>query len=137
LTNTFYGAAFQMSGSAHAGNNILIAGAASGGGKVVNDMWGDAAQMGTAKGGHDTFVFNDNNVTGQTVGTNNTIEDFNQTQHDIIALFGIAGVTGFCSLTFDTTIDPGSTVIHAGNDQITLQNFTGKLTSHDFNFAKT
>jgi len=125
-----------MSGNAKGGNNVLIAGDADASASVRNDMWGDAQTMlGTAIGGKDTFEFVDNIVQGGTVGTKNYIEDFSQHQHDSILFSGVAGVTGFSNLSFDTTTTPGSTIIHAGADQVTLVHFTGALTSADFKFA--
>jgi hypothetical protein len=58
--------------------------------------------------------------------------DFSQTQHDLIVFDGVLGVTSFTDLNFDTTSDPGSTIIHAGADQVTLVGFTGMLTAEDF-----
>ena len=74
---------------------------------------------------------------GQTVGTDNTIEDFSQSQHDVIEFIGVAGVHSFADIApyIDQTSVPGSTIIHAGADQVTLANFTGTLTAHDFLFA--
>jgi hypothetical protein len=136
LLNRLRGDAFQMSDSAHGGNDSLIAGTASAGSTVTNLLWGDAVNMlGAASGGQDTFIFKDNVAVGQTVGINNFVEDFSQSQHDLIEFSSVAGVTSFASLTFDTTIQPGSTIIHAGADQVTLLGFTGTLTAHDFLFA--
>lgn len=122
-----------MFDTARGGNDILIAGTAIAGSTVTNLMWGDAAVMsGSAIAGQDTFVFKDNLAAGQTVGIFNFVEDFSQTQHDVIEFSGVAGVTSFANLSFDTTTDPGSTIIHAGADQVTLVGFTGTLTAHDF-----
>jgi hypothetical protein len=63
------------------------------------------------------------------------VEDFSQTQHDVIEFSDVAGVTSFANLSFDTTTVPGSTIIHAGADQVTLVGFTGTLTAHDFLIA--
>jgi hypothetical protein len=125
-----------MSDSTRGGNDTLIAGTQSGTGTVVNYMWGDAATMAaTAKGGQDTFVFKDNIAAGQTVGTQNFVEDFSQTQQDHIEFSGVAGVRKFADLSFDTTTNPGSTIIHAGADEVTLVGFTGALTAKDFLFV--
>ena len=48
---------------------------------------------------------------------------------------GVVGATTFHDLIFDTTTTPGSTVIHAGADAVTLVGFTGTLTEHDFLFG--
>ena len=124
-----------MLGSAHAGDNTLIAGTATAGSIVINDMWGNAQTIfdSTVTLGQNTFIFKD--TATQTVGTQNSIHDFIQTQHDLIEFAGVAGVTGFGNLTFDTTTTPGSTIIHAGADVVTLVGFTGTLTAHDFVFA--
>jgi hypothetical protein len=115
----------------------LIAGTApSFFGSVFNDMWGDGPLFGNATGGQSTFIFKDDVVAGgRTVGTHNTIEDFSQSQHDVIEFSGVAGVASFANLTFDTTTTPGSTIIHAGADAVTLVGFTGTLTANDFLFA--
>jgi hypothetical protein len=72
----------------------------------------------------------------QTVGTNNSIHDFNQSQRDkVINVFD--GATQITSIN-QLQIDPpsgGNTAIHAGLDAVTLVGFTGKLTAHDFQFA--
>ena len=147
VDNVLVGAADRMFGSAHAGNNTLIAGTATAGSIVQNDMWGNAGFIdnifingsnnipgsSNVTLGQDTFIFKD--TATQTVGTQNSIHDFIQTQHDLIEFAGVAGVTGFGNLTFDTTTTPGSTIIHAGADVVTLVGFTGTLTAHDFVFA--
>jgi len=134
VSNVMYGDAQTMSGSAKGGNDILTAGTASAGGTVHNDMWGDGGDLliGSAQGGADQVVFKDNGP--MTVGTNNLIEDFSQSQHDTIEFSQVAGVTGFTDLTFNIDIS-GNTIIHAGTDSVTLIGFTGTLTAHDFLFA--
>jgi hypothetical protein len=98
-----------MSDSVKGGNDTLRT--ASAGSTVSNTMWGDGQFMsGTASGGQDTFVFKD--IATQTVGTQNFVEDFSQSQHDQIQFNGVAGVTSFASLGFDTTTNPGSTIIN-------------------------
>src|SRR5262249_39948749 len=104
---------------------------------VINDMWGAGQLSGSATAGHDTFVFRDNVAAGQTVGTQNIIEDFHQSQ-DVIKFAGVFdGATHITSFN-QLHIDPpsgGNTVIHAGADAVTLVGFTGTLTAHDFVFA--
>ena len=112
VSNALYGDAYSMSYTTKGGNDVLIAGTASAGSTVNNQMYGDGGMTGLATGGADTFVFKDNGV--MTVGTNNQIYDFSQSQHDHIQFSGIAGVYGFGNLTFDTKTIPGSTIIHAG-----------------------
>lgn len=106
---------------------------------VQNRMYGDAVEMsGLAKGGADTFVFHDFITQGillMTVGTDNLIFDFNQSQHDKIEFIGVANATTFGDLKFDTMTTPGSTIINAGADAVTLVGFTGTLTAHDFLFG--
>jgi hypothetical protein len=58
------------------------------------------------------------------------VEDFSQSQHDLIEFNGVAGVTSFANLSFDTV--SGSITIHAGADQVVLVGFTGTPTAHDF-----
>ena len=70
-----------------------------------------------------------------TVGTNNTIFDFSQSQHDKIEFIGVAGVTTFGNLSFDTVTSPGDTIILAGADAVKLEDFTGTLTAQDFMFG--
>ncbi len=111
VSNVMYGDAGILSDSAKGANDILTAGTASAGGTVHNDMWGDGPLSGSAQGGADQFVFKDNGP--MTVGTNNLIEDFSQSQHDTIEFSQVAGVTDFNNLTFDTVTIPGSTIIHA------------------------
>jgi hypothetical protein len=136
VENDLFGDAVFMLDHARGGNDTLVAGTASANSTVMNFMWGDAFQIpGAASGGQDTFVFHDNVATAQTVGINNFVEDFSQNQHDLIELRSVAGVTSFANLSFDTTTDPGSTIIHAGADQIELVGFTGTLTAHDFLIA--
>lgn len=108
-------------------------------------MWGNARQLvgPNLTFGHDTFVFKD--TATQTVGTQNFIEDFSQTNHDVIVFSGIAGVHSFADLTItQAPVTPPSsfpptpivsTVIHAGADVVNLVGFTGTLTAHDFSFA--
>jgi hypothetical protein len=147
VDNVLVGAADRMFGSAHAGNNTLIAGTATAGSLVQNEMWGNAGSIdnipingsndipgsSNVTLGHDTFIFKD--TATQTVGTQNSIHDFLQSQHDLIEFAGVAGVTGFGNLTFDKTTTPGSTIIDAGADHVTLVGFTGTLTANDFVFA--
>lgn len=68
-----------------------------------------------------------------TVGINNEIEDFSQSQNDKIQFSGVEDVQSFHDLTI-TRIGTG-TIITAGADQVTLDNFTGTLTAHDFLFV--
>src|SRR5262249_26354947 len=138
VENDLQGAAVSMSDSAHAGNNTLIAGTAAAGSTVINEMWGNAAHIdgipingsndipGSSKVtlGQDTFIFKD--TATQTVGTQNFIHDFIQSQHDVIEFSGVAGVHSFADLKIT-----GGT-IQAGADQVTLVGFTGTLTAHDF-----
>ncbi len=102
-----------MSGSAHGGSDILIAGTQTAGSTVFNNMWGDAQSMAaTAIGGNDRFVFKDNVKMGQTVGTNNTIGDFNNTaQHDQIEFSHVRGVNSFTDLVI--TQSGANTVVTA------------------------
>ena len=69
-----------------------------------------------------------------TVGIGNEIRDFSQSQHDRIQFSGVAGVSGFGDLTFDTVTVPDSTLIHAGADEALLRGFTGTLTADHFFF---
>ena len=87
--------------------------------------------------GQDTFIFKDNVAKGQTVGTQNFIFDFSQSQHDVIEFSGVAGVNSFADIAkhIDQTTVPGNTIINAGTDTVTLVGFTGTLTAHDFVFA--
>jgi hypothetical protein len=136
IENDLFGDAVIMSGCARGGNDTLVAGTANAGSTVNNFMWGDAAIMSaTATGGQDAFVFRDNILTHQTVGTFNFVEDFSQSQHDLIEFSHVAGVKSFADLSFDTATAPGSTIIHAGADEVTLVGFTGTLTAHDFLIA--
>src|SRR5262249_47801596 len=105
-------------------NDTLVAGTATTGGAVSNDM--------TGNGGQDTFVFKD--TATQTVGTNNTIEDFSQAQHDKIEFDGVADVSSINDLVGKITSDGTNTFIQAGADEVTLANFTGTLTAQDFLF---
>jgi hypothetical protein len=135
VVNFLFGDAGTMVDKAKGGNDVLIAGTANGG-LVTNNMWGDAETMsGAAKGGADTFVFQDDGAA--TVGTENTIHDFSQSQHDIIQFIGVAGVSGFDDIADQISYDTsaGTATIHAGADVVTLENFTGTLTAHDFFFA--
>jgi hypothetical protein len=74
---------------------------------------------------------------GQTVGTQNKIEDFSQSQHDVIEFVGVFDgakhVHSFNQL--DINQIGGDTVIRAGADAVTLVGFTGTLTADDFAFA--
>ena len=85
---------------------------------------------GLAKGGADLFVFHDSG--SMTVGTNNTIIDFSQSQHDKIEFIGVAKVTTFGNHIFDTVTSPGDTINLAGADAVKLKDFTGTLTAQDF-----
>src|SRR5262249_23233122 len=141
VINKLIGDAENMSGSAQGGNDTLVAGTASPhSAGVINDMWGDGKLSEGATGGHDTFILKDDVAAGQTVGTQNKIEDFSQSQHDVIEFVGV-----FDGATHITSIDQlhidypppsgGDTVIHAGEDVVTLVGFTGTLTAQDFVFA--
>ena len=127
-----YGDAAILSDSARGGDDILTAGTASAGAIVHNVMWGDGVGS-ASQGGADQFVFRDNGP--MTVGTNNRIEDFSQSQHDTIEFSQVAGVTQFRDLVFDTETTPGSTIIRAEDDRVTLVGVTGTLTAHDFLFT--
>ena len=131
VTNILFGDAEFMSGSAKGGDDTLFAGTAAPGGTVINDMWGDGQLSGGAQGGKDLFVFNDNG--SMTVGTNNTIEDFSQSQHDQIKFVDVADVHSFNDLVIAQS--GTDTVITAGADQVTLHNFTNSLTANDFLFV--
>jgi hypothetical protein len=132
--NTMFGDFFmELSGTNFGGNDVLIAGTARNGGAVSNEMWGDLFGA-FSRGGSDTFVFKDS---GQaTVGTDNMIGDFRQTDHDVIELDHIKGVRCFSdlSITYDD-LNGGEAVIHAGSAVITLHNFTGTLHASDFLFG--
>src|SRR5262249_55827937 len=110
------------------------------GSTVSNAMWGDAREV--LQGvivtfGHDTFVFQDNVAAGLTVGTQNTIGDFQQGL-DVIKFIGVAGVSSYNDLVL---ADDGSgyTLIIAGGDHVdvTNVNFIGPntLTAADFLFG--
>ncbi|MGO4283227.1 hypothetical protein AB4Y99_03205, partial [Bosea sp. TAB14] len=131
VTNSLFGDAATLSGFARGGNDTLIAGTAASGSAVSNDMWGDGQLSDHARGGADLFLFKDSG--SMTVGTNNTIEDFSQAQHDKIGFNGVAGVHSFADLTIAQS--GSDTVITAGADQVTLHNFTHMLTHSDFLFA--
>jgi hypothetical protein len=137
--NNLVGDAGKMFDTTKGGDDVLIAGTASMGGTVINDMWGDARDTfsETAKGGADTFMFIDDGNSGATVGTQNTIHDFSQSQHDKIAFIGVAGVSGFDDPDFQISYDPlaRTATIQAGGDIVLLENFVGTLTAHDFDFA--
>jgi hypothetical protein len=68
-----------------------------------------------------------------TVGTQNTVEDFSQSQQDKIEFSGVAGVQSFADLII--TQVGTSTVLTAGEDQVTLHNFTNSLTANDVLFV--
>ena len=68
-----------------------------------------------------------------TVGTQNFIEDFSQSQHDQIKFIDVVGAESFNDLVI--TQSGTDTVITAGADQVTLHNFLGSLTEKDFLFA--
>ena len=131
LDNFLYGDAISLSGWSKGGKDILYAGTAAAGGTVNNVMWGDGLLSGRAEGGKDQFVFKDDGL--MTVGTQNTIEDFSQRQHDQIKFIDVAGVQSFNDLVI--TQSGTDTVITAGADQVTLHNFMGSLTERDFLFA--
>ena len=131
VSNLLYGDAESMSGSAKGGNDTLIAGTAAAGSAVSNDMWGDGQLSDGAHGGKDQFVFRD--FGPMTVGTQNTVEDFSQSQHDKIEFSGVAGVQSFADLII-SQVDT-ATIITAGADQVTLNNFTNPLTANDFLFV--
>jgi hypothetical protein len=131
LDNFLYGDALTLSGSSTGGRDILHAGTAAAGGTVSNEMWGDGLLSGRAEGGKDQFVFKDDGL--MTVGTQNTIEDFSQRQHDQIKFIDVAGVQSFNDLVI--TQSGTDTVVNAGQDQVTLHNFMGSLTEKDFLFA--
>ena len=113
------------------GDDTLIAGTAAPGSTVSNDMWGDGQLSDRAQGGKDLFVFKD--VGSMTVGTQNTVEDFSQSQQDKIEFSGVAGVQSFADLII-SQVDT-ATIITAGADQVTLHNFTNPLTANDFLFV--
>jgi hypothetical protein len=131
LSNLLVGDARQLSGSSEGGNDILIAGTAAPGCTITNDMWGDGQLSDTAQGGKDQFVFRD--AGSMTVGTQNTIEDFSQSQHDQIKFVDVADVHSFNDLVIAQSAT--DTVITAGADQVTLHNFTNSLTANDFLFV--
>ena len=134
VLNLYAGDGDEMSDQANGGNDVLIAGTALFDGGVTNSMVGDGTfASGHPKGGADAFVFHDNG--SMTVGTDNLIFDFSQSQHDKIQFIGVAGVAVFADLTFDTTTEPGTTIIHAGADAVKLVGFTDTLTEHDFLFG--
>jgi hypothetical protein len=128
LNNFLYGDALSLSGSSKGGQDILYAGTAAAGGTVSNEMWGDGLLLSGAEGDKDQFVFKDDGL--MTVGTQNTIEDFSQSQHDQIKFIDVAGVQSFNDLVI--TQSGTDTVITAGEDQVTLHNFWGSLTEKDF-----
>ena len=97
VSNFLCGDALQMSGSAKGGNDILYAGSAAPGCTVINDMWGDGQLSDFAQGGKDQFIFKDDG--SMTVGTQNTIHDFSQSQADKIVFSGLEGVQSFDDLT--------------------------------------
>lgn len=131
VSNFLCGDALQMSGAATGGNDILYAGNAAPGCTVINDMWGDGQLSDFAEGGQDLFIFKDDGP--MTVGTQNTIHDFSQDQGDSIMFSGVEGVQSFNDLTIAQS--GTSTIITAGVDQVTLENFTNVLTADDFLFA--
>jgi len=131
VSNILFGDARVMSGSAQGGDDTLQAGTAVAGGTVSNEMWGDGQLSDSAQGGTDLFVFKDDG--SMTVGTQNTIEDFSQSQQDQIAFSGVAGVQSFADLII--TQSGADTIITAGADQVTLHNFTNSLTTNDFLFV--
>ncbi|MER8518727.1 hypothetical protein NKH56_04825 [Mesorhizobium sp. M1076] len=131
VRNFLCGDALQMSGSALGGNDTLYAGSAAPGCTVINDMWGDGQLSELAQGGRDQFIFKDDG--SMTVGTQNTIYDFSQTQGDTIVFSGVEGVQSFDDLTIAQS--GTDTIITAGVDQVTLANFTSSLTTSDFLFV--
>jgi hypothetical protein len=73
---------------------------------------------------------------GDSVGTQNFIYDFNQSQLDKIEFSGVTGVTSFTNLDIQQSVS--NTVITAGADQVTLVNYDDTahpLTASDFLFA--
>jgi hypothetical protein len=131
VSNTLFGDAESLSDSAKGGDDTLFAGTAAPGCTISNDMWGDGQLSGCARGGTDVFVFKD--VGSMTVGTNNTIEDFSQSQQDKIEFSGVAGVQSFADLIITQT--GTDTVINAGADQVSLHNLANLLTANDFLFV--
>ncbi|WP_164897445.1 hypothetical protein [Mesorhizobium sp. M6A.T.Cr.TU.017.01.1.1] len=132
VLNGLFGDAFVFVDSAKGGNDTLYAGTAAPGSLVSNLMWGDGEfDSAQAQGGRDRFVFKDDGP--MTVGISNRIEDFSQSQKDKIVFSGVEDVQSFNDLTI-TRIGTG-TIITAGADQVTLDNFTNTLTEHDFVFV--
>jgi len=133
VTNYLYGDAYIKQVNASGGYNTLIAGTGINGNNVINKMWGDANTVTgtTTTGGHDIFIFQDNGTAR--VGTQNYINDFSQAISDHIEFSHVAGVTGFSNLVI--TQSSGNTIIHAGNDAVTLVGFAGTLNASDFIFV--
>jgi hypothetical protein len=131
VNNFLYGDAPSSFGASKGGNDILIAGTAAPGSTVTNDMWGDGPLAGDAQGGQDQFVFKD--AASMTVGTQNAIADFSQSQHDQIKFVDVAGVQSFNDLII--TQSGTDTIVSAGADQVILNNFTNSLTADDFLFV--
>ena len=129
--NFLYGDALSLSGASEGGNDTLYAGTAAPASTVINDLWGDGQLSSWAQGGKDQFVFKDDGL--MTVGTQNTIEDFSQRQHDHIKFVDVTGVQSFNDLVISHV--GTDTLITAGEDQVTLHNFMGSLTERDFLFA--
>jgi hypothetical protein len=93
-------------------------------------MTGDDSSANPGKGGADHFVFHD--FGPATVGTNNNIYDFHPGDKDRIEFIDVDGVNTFADLIFDTTTNPGNTIVHAGSDMVTLVGFTDSLSAKDF-----
>jgi hypothetical protein len=116
--NAIYGdAGMAITDSARGGGDILAGGDNTSTLSFSNDLFGDANTIsGEGEGGDDTLT-GGNNRGGFSLFNN------------------LYRVNGFGDLSFDTTAQPGSTIIHAGVDQVVLVGFTGTLTSHGFSFA--
>ncbi len=131
--NFLRGDSYVLQDNAKGGNDVLIAGTGLG---VLNNMWGDGALTESAQGGADLFVFKDSG--SMTVGANNAIFDFSQSQHDQIVFSGVAGVSGFGDLSFSPVTYGGidsTRILTGGPDAVTLVGFTGLPTASDFLFA--
>jgi len=130
--NYLYGDAFQMSGSAHGGNDTLISGTGN------DDMYGDAQVMlDHAHGGSDTFVFNFNSG-------HDTIEDFGQgvhgvagsnegTDHIDVSALGIESFSEINISAFDPVTHVSTITFSPGNDVVVHSQVA--LTQQDFLFT--
>lgn len=149
VNNLIYGDAYDMQGSAIAGNDTLIGGdyasnamwgdtqTAGAGVTLGNDrlisgayaddlMWGDAlSYAGSGLGGADVFVFGANNGVDQ-------IKDF-ESGHDKIEIKGIAGIDDFGDLAV-TYYDDKSVIDFGGGNTVTVVGVT-TLTASDFIFT--